>query len=347
VATSGEPPLNVVCLFEGEEEIGSPGLETVLRRHARALRADAAVLSDTSMPDPTRPAITYALRGLLSCEVETRGGRREVHSGTYGGAIANPLHGLCTLVDSLHDGEGRIAIDGLYDRVVAPSRGERARLRREGPTNGAVAAEAGVTQGWGEPGWSLFERTVLRPSLSVTGIMGGYSGSGVKSAIGARGLAKLSLRLVPDQRPGEIAQLLRRHLAGLELPGGLGVGMRVVSAAPPVVVDVSHPAMRAAEAACVAGFGGPPALLRSGGSIQTHLGIDTIVLGFGLPSDRAHGPDERLHIPTFLRGVRTSIHLLARLPDALGVKRRTPTPGSPRNALWSAGRLPWEETACV
>jgi acetylornithine deacetylase/succinyl-diaminopimelate desuccinylase-like protein len=356
LATTGGLPVNVVCLFEGEEEIGSPNLADLLRRHREALRADVAVLSDTSMPSPRQPAVTYGLRGLLTCEIEVCGAGHDGHSGTFGGAIANPLHGICRLVDSLHDGDGRIAVEGFDRRIRAVPPAERARLRRDGPDDAAILRDAGAEEAAGEPGWSAFERTVLRPSLSVTGIAGGFSGPGVKGVIPARAVAKLSLRLVPEQRPDEVAELLRAHLGRVELPAGLRCGMRVLAAAPAVVVDPEQPAMRAAGRACRQGFGRAPVFLRSGGTIpavhlfREHLGIDTVLLGFGLREDRPHAPDERLHIPNFLRGVRTAIHLYgalaAAMPPSTLPRHRTTAVAAPaaprRSALAAAGRHPWE-----
>jgi len=322
LAATGELPVDVVCLFEGEEEIGSPHLGELLRSHRRAFAADVAVLSDTSMPSPQQPAITYALRGLVTCEVEVRCASHDNHSGTYGGAIANPLHVLATLIDSLHDAHGSIAIQGLYDTVVALPRAERLRLRRDGPSDARMLRDAGALDGWGEPGWTLFERSVAHPSLSVTGIAGGHAGAGVKGVVPARVVAKLSVRLVPGQSPDEVVDLLRAHLRRVAVPRGARVGMRVLACAPPVEVDPRHPAMRAAAQACVRGFGRPPVLLRSGGTIpavhlfREHLGIDTVLLGFGLRDDRIHAADESLDLRTFARGVRTSIHLMDLLAAA-------------------------------
>jgi acetylornithine deacetylase/succinyl-diaminopimelate desuccinylase-like protein len=357
LAATGSLPLNVVCLFEGEEEIGSPNLAALLRRHRDVLRADVAVLSDTSMPSPRQPAITYSLRGLLTCEVSVQGAAHDVHSGTFGGALANPMHALCTLVDSLHDERGRIAVPGLYTRVRALPAGERARLRRDGPSDARILDDAGARRGFGEPGYTLFERSVARPSLSLTGMSGGYAGPGVKSVIPARAVAKLSLRLVPDQKPDEVADLLRAHLARQALPPGLRCGLRVLATAPPVTVDPRHPAMQAAADACLHGFGRRPVFLRSGGTIpavhlfREHLGIPTVLLGFALRDDRPHAPDEHLHIPTFLRGIQTSIALLGRLAATLPAPPRTrpgsrrpvlESPAPQRRALAAAGVVPWE-----
>lgn len=357
LATTGGLPLNVVCLFEGEEEIGSPNLAALLRRHRDRLRADVAVLSDTSMPSPQQPAVTYALRGLLTCEVSVHGAAHDVHSGTFGGAIADPLLGLSTLMASLHDAHGRIAVPGMYARVRRLPAEERGRLRRDGPDHTRVLDDAGARRGFGESGYTLFERTVARPSLSLTGVSGGFAGPGVKSVITSRAVGKLSLRLVPDQQPDEVAALLRAHIARQPLPRGLRCGLRVIATAPPVAVDPRHPAMRAAGEACVRGFGRRPVLLRSGGTIpavhlfREHLGIPTVLLGFALRDDRPHAPDEHLHLPTFLRGIQTSIHLLDRLAVTLPAAPRTPRrapaptlepPAPRRTALAAPGVVPWE-----
>jgi acetylornithine deacetylase/succinyl-diaminopimelate desuccinylase-like protein len=338
LATTRGLPLNVVCLFEGEEEIGSPHLGDLLRRHRDLLRCDVAVLSDTSMPSPRQPAITYALRGLLTVAVEVHGADHDVHSGTFGGALANPLDAVCRIVDSLHDADGHIAVPGLYRQVRRVDADARCRLRRDGPSDARVLADAGARRGWGEPGFSLFERTVLRPSLSVTGIAGGFAGPAVKSVIPSRATALLSLRLVPEQRPDDVAALLRDHLARVELPGGLRCRMRLLSAAPPVVVDRSTPAMHAAMQAYAEGFGHRPVFLRSGGTIpvvhllREHLGVDTILLGFGLRDDGPHAPDEHLHLPNFVRGVRTGILLLDGLATGLEARRALPNERAPRRA---------------
>jgi acetylornithine deacetylase/succinyl-diaminopimelate desuccinylase-like protein len=343
-------PVDVVCLFEGEEEIGSPHLEALLRAHRDLLGADVAVLSDTSMPSPLQPAITYALRGLVTCEVSVDCAAHDNHSGTYGGAIANPLHVLGSLIASLHDARGRIAVAGLYESVGELGDAERDRLRRDGPADARMLRDSGASRGWGEPGWTLFERSVARPSLSVTGIAGGHAGPGVKGVVPGRAVAKISVRLVPGQQPREVVDLLRAHLSRVAVPAGARVGMRVLACAPPVEVDPRHPAIRAAGNACVRGFGRAPVLLRSGGTIpavhlfREHLGIPTVLLGFGLRDDRIHAADESLDLRTFARGVVTSVHLLDRLAAALPrLRSRRAVVSTPmRGALVAPGHLPWE-----
>jgi acetylornithine deacetylase/succinyl-diaminopimelate desuccinylase-like protein len=313
--TAGRLPVNVKCLFEGEEEIGSPHLKPFIARHRRALRADAAVMSDTRMLAPDQPALTYSLRGGLGLELEVTGPRRDLHSGTFGGAVHNPLQALCEIVAGLHGADGRIAIPGFHDRVRRPDERERAYMATVGPPDAKILADAGAGRGWGEPGWSLYERTTIRPALAVTGITGGYQGEGSKAVIPARATAKLNLRLVPDQDPREIEVLVRRHVARVTPPT---VRSRVISQmrARPAEIDRRHPAVRAAAFAYRRGFRAAPVFLRSGGSIpvvntfQEVLGIPTALMGFALPDDRIHAPDERFFLPNFERGIATCLAFL-------------------------------------
>lgn len=307
---TGRLPVNVKCLFEGEEEIGSPNLKPFLERHRRLLAADAAVMSDTRILGPDRPALTYSLRGGLSLEITVTGPQSDLHSGTYGGAVHNPLQALCEMVAGLQDPNGRIAVPGFYDRVRRHGQAERSYMAQVGPSDTKILADAGAEQGWGESGWTLYERTTVRPSLSVTGVTGGYQGEGSKSVIPARANAKLNFRLVPYQDPREIDLLVRRHIARITPPT---VKTRVTTQlrARPAVIDRRHPVMQAASRAYRRGFGASPVFLRSGGSIpvvnlfQEVLGLQTALLGFALPDSRLHAPNERFHLPTFERGIAT------------------------------------------
>ncbi|UOQ68152.1 dipeptidase [Hymenobacter volaticus] len=311
-------PLNVKLLLEGEEEIGSPNLEAFVRQHQRLLCADWAVLSDTNMLSAHQPSLTYGLRGSLAVELEVRGPQTELHSGIFGGAVLNPLQALSEMLAALHDADGRVAIPGFYEAVVPASAAERGYLRRHGPPDAQLLSEAQVEQGWGEPGYSLYERTTLRPSLSVTGLSGGYQGEGVKSVVPPRASAKLSFRLATGQDPHEVEQQLRTYLRCIA-PLQVQVTLRSQLHAPPYTVSPTHPVMQAAAQAYTEGFGRTPVLQRSGGTIpvvsvfEQHLGIPTVLMGFGLPDDRKHGPDEFLYLPNFWRGIRTSLAFLHRL----------------------------------
>ncbi len=322
--TSETLPVNVTCLFEGEEEIGSPSLAGLLANHAREFEADVTVVSDTPMLGPGRPALTYALRGMLSLEMRVAGPRRDLHSGRFGGGVHNPAQVLCDLVSGLHDAAGRVAVAGFYDRVRPVSPAERAAMARTGPTDARILRDAGVSQPWGEPGYTLYERVTLRPALSVDGLTGGHAGPGPKTVIPASARAKLSVRLVPDQEPDEIAALLEQHFAKSAPPT---VHMALVRHASvrPFLADLDHPALPAALAAYRAAFGTAPVFLRDGGSIAAvstlHdvLGQSPLMMGFALPDDGMHGPNERLHLPTFWSAIETNISFLAELArDARG-----------------------------
>ncbi len=328
----GDLPVNVKCLFEGEEEIGSPNFPAFLERHRKLLQADVAVVSDMAILGPNQPAITYGLRGALSLELEVRGPKRDLHSGTFGGVIHNPLQALGEMVAKLHDRNGRIAIPGFYEQVRSWPTSERRTMARNGPTDSKILRNAGSNLPWGERGYTLYERATIRPSLAVTGIGGGYQGAGPKSVIPARAVAKLNFRLAPDQDPAEIEHLFRSHVATIT-PPTVRCRIRQQLAAQPALVDRNHPAMQAAAVAYERGFGTKPLYLRSGGTIpvvnmlQEKLGIPTVLMGFGLPDDNIHGPNERFHLPTFFKGIKTSIYF----PDAVG-KRLRPKSASGRRS---------------
>lgn len=321
-------PVNVKCLFEGEEEIGSPHLTPFVARNRDALAADVAVMSDTRMLAPDRPALNYSERGALYLELELRGPEQDLHSGNFGGAVNNPLQGLCEIIAKLHDADGRIAIPGFYADVRHWGRDERARMARTGPSDDQILRDARVAEGWGESGYTLYERLTIRPALTVNGITGGYQGAGGKGIIPARARAKLSFRLVPDQDPRQIDRLFRANIAKI-VPPSMRAIVRTLSGAKPALVDPRHPAMAAAALAYRKGFGAAPVLLRSGGTIpilstfQEMLGIPTVLMGFALPDDRIHAPNEKFHIPNFYNGIRTCIWFLAAVGAGRNLIRET------------------------
>jgi acetylornithine deacetylase/succinyl-diaminopimelate desuccinylase-like protein len=312
-------PVNVKCLFEGEEEIGSPNLLPFVARNKEGLAADVAVMSDTPMLGPGRPAIHHAVRGALYLELEVHGPRHDLHSGNFGGAVHNPLQVLSEMVAALHDAGGRITIPGFYDRVRHWDAEERAHMARSGPTDAQILADAGARRGSGERGYSLYERLTLRPALTVNGIVGGYQGPGAKGVIPAHALAKLSFRLAPDQDPQGIDRLFRAHIARIT-PKTVRATVRTLSSAKPAVIARGHPALRAAALAYRKGFGATPVFLRSGGTIPVvdtfsqALRIPTVMMGFALPDDRMHAPNEKFHLPNFYNGIATGIFFL----DAIG-----------------------------
>jgi acetylornithine deacetylase/succinyl-diaminopimelate desuccinylase-like protein len=322
LATSRALPVNIKCLFEGEEEIGSPNLPALIQRNRAELAADVAIVSDTRMLAPGQPALNYAERGALYLELEVSGPGNDLHSGNFGGVVHNPLQALCEILASLHHRDGRIAISGIYDNVRSWSSAERAFMARSGPSDRQLLRQATVEQGWGEPGFSSYERLTLRPALTLNGIKGGYQGPGAKGVIPASATAKLSFRLVPDQTPAEIEQLFRAHIARVT-PRNVRSKVSALSGAKPVLISRHHPAVHAASWAYQKGFGALPTFLRSGGTIpildtfQQVLEIPTVLMGFALPDDRIHAPNEKFHLPNFFRGIETSIWFMA----AMGAPR--------------------------
>lgn len=308
-------PVNVKCLFEGEEEIGSPNLPAFMIANRQSLAADCVVISDSQIPDARQPAITYALRGSINFELELTGQKRELHSGVLGGAIHNPLQALCEMIAQMHDKAGRIAIPGFYNRVRRWDVKERAYMRRVGPSDEKILQDAGAAMGWGERDYSLYERTTIRPAITVTAMQGGYQGGGVKAAIPTHALAKLNFRLVPDQDPQEIDRLFRTYVAKIT-PPGLWARIRTFAPSRPVMIDRNHPAVMTAARAYRQGFGAAPVFLRNGGTIpvvgliQEILHLPVVLIGFGLPGDAIHGANEKFHLPNFFHGIETSIRFL-------------------------------------
>jgi acetylornithine deacetylase/succinyl-diaminopimelate desuccinylase-like protein len=318
VQTLGGPPINVICLFEGEEEIGSPNLPAFLMRNRDALAADVAVVSDAPMLAANRPTLYTAERGALYLELEVLGPAHDLHSGNFGGTVHNPLQALCEIIAKLHEPDGRIAIPGLYDRVRVWGRAERSRLKQAGRSEAEILKDAQAPVGWGEHGYSAFERLTLRPALTINGITGGYQGPGGKGVIPAKATAKLSFRLVPDQRPRDIDRLFRKRIAELT-PPTVRTRVTTLSGADPVLIDPSHPVIGMAASAAEKGYGAVPVRSRSGGTIpilsvfQKVLGVPIVVMGFALPNDRMHAPNEKFHIPNFFRGVETNVWFMQEL----------------------------------
>jgi acetylornithine deacetylase/succinyl-diaminopimelate desuccinylase-like protein len=294
------------------------------------LAAGCAVVSDMQIPASDHPAVTYALRGALGLELEVQGSQSEVHSGLFGGAIRNPVQLLCEIIARLHDAQGKVCIPGFYDRVREWDAKERAYMRQVGPSDDQLLRSAGATAAWGEAGYTLYERTTIRPALTVSGIVGGYQGPGAKAAVPATALAKLDFRLVPDQDPHQIGSRFREYLMH-RTPTGMRVRMRRLMSEKPVLIDRSDPTLAAAARAYRRAFGTQTVFLRNGGTIpvintiQEILGIPVVLMGFGLPEDRIHGPNEKFHLANFFKGIETSIRFLAEIGisrPAAGVDNR-------------------------
>lgn len=313
--TLGRLPINIKIWLEGEEEINSPNLSAFLKREAKRLQADAVLVSDTEMLGCDRPSIIYGLRGNLACEIEISGPRHDLHSGRYGGAVLNPLQALSEVVAGLHDRKGRVAIPGFYQQVRELESTQRQKIRCCCKRDQQILDDLDLPAGWGEQGYSIFERMTIRPALTINGLAGGYTGPGGKSVIPSRGLARFSIRLVPNQEPEEIAQLLRRHIATVT-PPAVRSRLKITGGSRPVLLPRRHPAMLAAVRAVQSTWGVPPVFTRSGGSIplveQLHrrLKVPVVLLGFGLPDDDIHAPNEKISLPNFFRGIETVIRFL-------------------------------------
>lgn len=313
--TLGRLPINVKFIVEGEEESGGLSLEAFIPNNRAMLSADVALVSDTAIVSHDQPAIVYGLRGMLYTFLDITGPSRDLHSGSFGGGINNPLNVLGHIIAKLKDEEGRILIPGFYDNVRALNEDEREILAKFPLDEDAWLAEAGSPQAWGEPEYSLVERLGARPTLDVHGIIGGYTGAGGKTVLPSTVHAKISMRLVPDQDPQDIAKLYRDYIREIT-PPSVEVSIGFMGGAPASITDLNIGAMKAASTAYSEVFGREPVFMREGGSIpvvgqfQEILGLETVLMGFGLPDDRIHAPNERFYLPNYYRGIETSIRFL-------------------------------------
>lgn len=316
--THGSLPVNVKFIIEGEEESGSAHLEPFIRTHTDLLAADVVLISDTHSRSLEQPTIVYALRGMSYMEVEVMGAQRDLHSGTYGGIVHNPAQALCEILAQLHDANGTITVPGFYDRVRQLDDEERAGLDKVPYTEAELKAETGVTAAWGEAEYKLHERTGARPTLEVNGLVSGWTGEGAKTVLPAKALAKVSCRLVADQDPIEIYELVKARVAELT-PPTVQSEVRLLHYGNAAITDRHSPFMQAAIGAYEEGWGNAPAFTREGGSIpvvadfQRHLGAPVILMGFGLPDDGLHGPNEKFALECFRRGIATSISFLQKV----------------------------------
>jgi acetylornithine deacetylase/succinyl-diaminopimelate desuccinylase-like protein len=317
---AGRLPLNIKYVFEGEEEIGSVHFEQFLREERDRLAADVVVVSDTEMFAPDLPAIGYGLRGLCYLEVEVRGPSRDLHSGTYGGAVANPANVLCRLLADLKDELGTVTAPGFYDDVRELTSDERAEFARLPFDERAMREEIGVRALDGEPAFHPLERMWARPTLDINGMWSGFTGEGSKTIIPARATAKLSCRLVPNQDPDRIADLIESHLQQ-QSPPSVEVAVRRMHGGRPVLTPLSHPAVGAASSSLQRAFGIQPVFTRVGGSIppvasfQEILGIPSVLMGVALAEDRYHAPNEHFELENFYRGILSVAYLWQELAD--------------------------------
>jgi acetylornithine deacetylase/succinyl-diaminopimelate desuccinylase-like protein len=321
-AVYGKPPVNIKMLIEGEEEVGGQSVAEYVPKNKEKLKADVALVSDTEMYEPGLPTLNIGLRGLVYMEIEARGPARDLHSGIYGGAAPNPIFGLVELLSKAKDANGHIQIPGIYDDVEPPSPEEKEswqRLPFDEPEY--LQAEVGSTALTGEPDFSVFERTWARPTFEVHGIAGGFTGTGAKTVIPSKAVAKVSIRLVPKQNPEKVVAAVRQFVSE-NTPRGIRCEVRVLSASPGLTVNPDHPAIRIAARAFSDIFHKPTVFTRSGGSIPivgdfaNHLGIPTILMGFGLPDDGLHSPNEKYNIRNYYDGIRTIGHFLEEYAQA-------------------------------
>jgi acetylornithine deacetylase/succinyl-diaminopimelate desuccinylase-like protein len=318
----GELPVNVKFILEGEEEVGGESIERFVREDAgEKLGCDAVVVSDTSMFAPGQPSLLYGLKGLAYMELSVTGPNRDLHSGTFGGAVSNPANALCQIISRLQDPEtGKILIPGFYDDVLPLEDWERREFGELPFDETAYMADLEVGQLFGEEGYSTLERSWGRPTLDVNGLFSGYQGEGAKTVLPARAGAKVSMRLVPNQDPEKISQLFKDHVQGI-VPAGVHVEITGVHGAQPVLIDVQGPIVDAAMAAQEDIFGAWPVRVREGGSIpivasfSSVLGVPTLLMGFGLPDDRLHSPNEKFNISHFYNGIRAIVRLLDRAAE--------------------------------
>ncbi len=315
-AVNGTLPVNVKFLVEGEEEIGGASIAKYVAANAEKLRADVALVSDTAMYADGMPTLCIGLRGLIYMEIESDGPARDLHSGLYGGAAPNAVYGLIELLAKAKDANGVIQIPGIYDNVEDPAPAEMASWKRlPFAESEFLANEVGSTELTGEPDRTVLERVWSRPTLEVHGIAGGFTGAGAKTVIPAKATAKVSVRLVPRQDPQHVIDSVRKWVRA-NTPKGIRTEVRVLSASPGLVVNPEHPAIDIASRAFGDVFGKPTVFIRSGGSIPivgdfaTHLGIPTILMGFGLPDDGLHSPNEKYKVENYYLGIMTTAHFL-------------------------------------
>lgn len=303
-------PGNVKFIIEGEEEVGSPNLATFVKANKELLKADVILISDTAMLSMENPSIDIGVRGLSYIEVEVTGPNRDLHSGVYGGAVANPITMLAKMIASCHDENNHITIPGFYDDVVECTAAERAKMAQAPFSEEAYKKDLGVESLWGEKGYTTNERTGIRPTLEVNGIWGGYTGEGAKTVLPSKAFAKISCRLVPNQSSAKITEKILAYFKSIA-PAGVTVKAEEHHGGEPYMTPIDSNAYKAASKAIHATFGKEPIPVRGGGSIpicalfEKELGLKIVFMGFGLDSDNLHSPNEKYDVFNFYKGIET------------------------------------------
>ncbi len=313
IMRTGSFPTNLKFLIEGEEEIGSPHLKGVISSHKDLLASDFALNPDSGMLAPDQPTITYALRGLAYFELHISGPDHDLHSGIFGGIVNNPAQVLCELIAGMHDERGRITLPGFYDKVRKLDDEERAALARLPVGDEVYIKQTGVPALWGEEGYTSVERLGARPTLEVNGLLSGYTGEGSKTVLPATAMAKISCRLVPDQDPADVNRQLIQYLDA-HTPKTVRYEVVQLAGGAASISDRYSPGVVAMSKALETVWGKQPLFRREGGSVpvvaqfQQILGIEAVNCGFGLPDDNYHSPNEKLHLPTWRKGIEACIH---------------------------------------
>ena len=322
LTADGKLPLNVRVLLEGEEEVGGEGIAAYVATKPADLKADFALVSDTEMFAPGLPTLCVGLRGMIYTEIEVRGAKTDLHSGMYGGAAPNPFVALAQIIARLKDESGRILIPGIYDKIIPPSADELAAWKSlPFDEEHYRETEVGSKTLVGEAGYSVLERTWARPTLDVHGMPGGFTGAGAKTVIPAKAVAKVSLRLVPDMTPAETFALYYDYIRKIE-PAGVDVDVRLIHSGDPCLIPTGNPYIQAATAALKEVWGRETVFIRSGGSIPIvgdfakHLNVPSVMMGFGLPDDNLHAPNEKFLIANFYQGTESIIRFLQLVADA-------------------------------
>lgn len=306
---NGELPVNIKFIVEGEEEIGSPTLPKYVEQNKEQLKADLIVISDTGMQGPGRPAVCYGLRGLAGIQIDVKGPKGDLHSGLYGGAVQNPLHAIVEILQSFRDKEGVIQVEGFYEDVLEVSDEERAEFAALEFDLEKEKQDLGITEDFGEKGYSFVERTWIRPTLEINGITGGFSGEGIKTVLPAEASAKITCRLVPNQDPDDIVTKLRAHVEANK-PTGVTVEISDFDKGQPFLTPYDHPAIQAAGRSYEKVYNVKTAFTRMGGSVpivavfDQVLGLPVVLMGFGLSSENFHAPNEHFHLENFDKGLR-------------------------------------------
>jgi acetylornithine deacetylase/succinyl-diaminopimelate desuccinylase-like protein len=321
LAQNGRLPVNMKLVLEGEEEVGSENLDNFVKAHRDLLAADVVVISDSPMFDRGIPSICYGLRGLAYCQIDVRGTKTDLHSGSFGGAVANPIMVLAQILAQMKERSGRVKIPGFYDEVRELTAEEREAWRRLPFSERQYARDIGAPKLFGESGYTTLERVWARPTFEINGILGGFTGEGAKTVIPAVAMAKVSMRLVPDQDPDRIARLFEDHVRKIA-PKTVEVTVTRMHGGKPWMASLDNRFVQAAARAIEKGFGKTPVFNREGGSIpvvatfQEILGLPSVLFGVGLPDENAHAPNEKLDLGNFHGGIIASAYLYDEVASA-------------------------------